>query len=145
MPHMAVVTETISLVTRGFGDTHDLTPSVQDVVLRSGVTDGIVCISVPGSTGGITTVELEEGVLEDLREALERLVPSRTGYKHDTRWGDGNGFAHVRAALVGASQCFPVVDRKAVLGTWQQIVFLDFDNRSRSRRIIVQVMGDREE
>ena len=142
---MAVVTETISLSTRGFGDIHDLTPGVQEIVMRSGITAGIVCVSVPGSTGGITTVELEEGVLDDLREALERLVPSRNRYKHDARWGDGNGFAHVRAALVGASRCFPVVDRKAVLGTWQQIVFLDFDNRSRSRRIVVQVMGEREE
>ena len=142
---MAVVTETISLSTRGFGDVHDLTPGVQDIVLRSGIAAGIVCVSVPGSTGGITTIELEEGVLEDLNAALERLVPSRGHYKHDARWGDGNGFAHVRAALIGASRSFPVVDRKVVLGTWQQIVFLDFDNRSRSRRIIVQVLGDREE
>jgi secondary thiamine-phosphate synthase enzyme len=140
---MKTFTETVSLSTRGFGDAHDITPAVQDIVRRSGIVSGIVSVSNPGSTGGITTIEYEEGVLEDLKEALERLAPMRGRYHHDARWGDGNGFAHVRSALIGTSRSFPIVEGQVVLGAWQQIIFLDFDNRPRQRRILVQVLGER--
>jgi len=134
--------DTIELATEGFADMRDITPDVRDVVRRSAVHDGIVCVAVPGSTGGVTTIEYEEGVLQDLKEALERLAPMRQHYHHDARWGDGNGFAHVRAALLGASETFPVIDGQVTLGTWQQIVLVDFDNRPRNRRVLVQVVGE---
>jgi secondary thiamine-phosphate synthase enzyme len=142
---MTSFNDAISLATKGFGDVHDLTPGVQEIVNRSSIRSGIVCVANPGSTGGITTIEYEDGVLQDLKEALERLAPTRQEYHHDARWGDGNGYAHIRSALLGATESFAVVDGQVALGTWQQIVFVDFDNRPRDRRIIVQVVGEQEE
>jgi secondary thiamine-phosphate synthase enzyme len=132
----------LAVSTKGFGDILDITPEVQEIVGRSNIKNGIACVASPGSTAGITTIEFEDGVLRDLKEALERLVPMRQPYHHDARWGDGNGFAHVRAALLGTSQSFPVEHGRVVLGTWQQIVLVDFDNRARDRRIRVSVVGD---
>jgi secondary thiamine-phosphate synthase enzyme len=139
---MTCFSDTISLDTKGASDMSDITPGVQDIVSRSRVRNGIACVAVPGSTGGITTIEFEAGVLRDLKETIERLAPQRQHYHHDATWGDGNGFAHVRSALIGTSQSFPVVDGRVVLGAWQQIVFIDFDNRPRDRRITVQVVGE---
>jgi len=137
-----VITNTISLRTRGFSDVQDITPSVRDIVGKSPVRNGLATVFCPGSTGAVTTVEFEEGALEDLKGAIERLVPSNIDYAHDRRWGDGNGFAHVRAAILGPSLTVPVMGGKLALGTWQQIVFIDFDNRGRQRRIMVQVLGE---
>ncbi|MEW5724595.1 MAG: secondary thiamine-phosphate synthase enzyme YjbQ [Thermodesulfobacteriota bacterium] len=123
-------------------DTVDLTEAVQDRLRLSGLRDGVVVVFVPGSTGAVTTIEYESGVLNDLARAVERLAPEGLEYEHDRRWGDGNGYAHVRAALLGPSLCVPVREGRLVLGTWQQIVLLDFDNRPRQRRVLVQVLGE---
>lgn len=133
--------EEISVTTRGFSDIIDITPPVTAVVEKSKIKNGNVTVFCPGSTGAITTIEYEDGVLEDLKKAIEKLVPSEIPYAHDRRWGDGNGFSHVRAALIGPSLTIPFLQGNLALGTWQQIVFIDFDNRRRERKIRVQVMG----
>jgi secondary thiamine-phosphate synthase enzyme len=133
--------ETISISTKGFTDIIDITARVFKILGRSGVEDGLVTVFCPGSTGGITTIEYESGVLNDLKRAVEKIAPSNVPYDHDRRWGDGNGFSHVRAALMKPSLTIPLVNGSLTLGTWQQIVFIDFDNRGRNRNIIVQVMG----
>jgi secondary thiamine-phosphate synthase enzyme len=137
-----VHSETISLSTKGFSDIIDMTPHVEKVLERSGIKNGLVTVFCPGSTGGITTIEYESGVLKDLQKAIEKIVPSDIPYEHDRRWGDGNGFSHVRAALMKPSLSIPIIKGKLTLGTWQQIVFIDFDNRRRERKIIVHVMGE---
>ena len=137
-----VHSETISLSTKGFGDIIDLTDHVMAVLKRSKIENGLVTVFCPGSTGGITTIEYESGVLKDLQKAIEKIVPSDIPYEHDRRWGDGNGFSHVRAALMKPSLSIPIIKGKLTLGTWQQIVFIDFDNRRRERKIIVHVMGE---
>jgi len=132
----------IELETAGFCDVTDITAELRRMVAESGVTIGIACVANPGSTAGITTVEFEPGAVEDLKEALERLASTKSRYKHDDTWGDGNGFAHLRSALLGASLSVPVVDSTLVLGTWQQVVFIDFDNQPRNRKLQVVVVGD---
>ena len=134
--------ETISLSTKGFTDIIDLTDQVVQVLKRSHIQDGLLTVFCPGSTGAVTSIEYESGVLSDLKKAIERLVPSDVCYDHDRRWGDGNGFSHVRAALMKPSLTIPVIRGSLKLGTWQQVVFIDFDNRGRHREIIVQVMGE---
>ncbi len=135
-------TESISMDTKGYCDIVDITPRLLSILRRSLIANGLVTLFCPGSTGSITTIEYEPGVLQDLKEALERIAPSNIPYRHDERWGDGNGFSHVRAALMKPSLTIPVVDGKLTLGTWQQVVFIDFDNRGRHRDIIVQILGD---
>jgi secondary thiamine-phosphate synthase enzyme len=137
-----VFSETISINTKGFNDTIDVTPHVIDALKRSGIGDGLVTVFCPGSTCAITTIEYESGVLKDLQKAIERIAPSNIPYEHDKRWGDGNGFSHVRAALMKPSLTFPLVKGKLTLGTWQQIVFIDFDNRRRERDILIHVIGE---
>jgi len=127
---------------KGFSDVHDLTPKVQSLLQDSGLSEGLVTIFVPGSTAGITTIEFESGVVEDLKKAIERIAPQDIHYHHDARWGDGNGFAHVRAALLGPSLTVPFTDRQLHLGTWQQIILIDFDNRPRNRELFVQLVGE---
>ena len=139
---MPSFSETISITTQGFSDIIDLTASVLEVLDHSGIHDGLVTVFCPGSTGAVTTIEYESGVLKDLRAAIERLAPSNVPYEHDRRWEDGNGFSHVRAALCKASLTVPFADRSLLLGTWQQIVLVDFDNRPRQRSIILQFMGE---
>jgi secondary thiamine-phosphate synthase enzyme len=134
--------ETISLSTKGFSDIIDLTDHVMAVLKRSKIENGLVTVFCPGSTGGITTIEYESGVLKDLQKAIEKIVPSDIPYEHDRRWGDGNGFSHVRAALMKPSLSIPLIKGRLTLGTWQQIVFIDFDNRKRERNILVHVMGE---
>jgi len=138
---MNVLSEDISVSTRGYCDIIDITPQVCQKIKSSGIKNGIVTLFISGSTGAITTIEYESGVVNDLKDAIEKIAPQDIPYKHDARWGDGNEFSHVRAALLGASFSVPVRDGKPTLGTWQQIVFIDFDNRSRKRNIVVQIIG----
>ena len=137
-----IFSEVISINTKGFSDIIDITPNVFSYVEKAGIFSGLITIFCPGSTGALTTIEYEPGVLRDLKEALEKIAPSDIPYHHDKRWGDGNGFSHVRAALMKPSLSIPIVDGKPTLGTWQQIVFIDFDNRARSRNIVVQIIGE---
>jgi secondary thiamine-phosphate synthase enzyme len=123
-------------------DIIDLTDEIVEKLADSGVNAGQVLVFTPGSTAAVTTIEHEPGVLNDLRAAIERLAPEDIHYDHDARWGDGNGYSHVRSALIGGSFTVPVVDGRLVLGTWQQVVLLDFDNRGRQRRIVIQVSGE---
>ena len=137
-----VITRKISLQTEGNCDIIDITPQVQQQLAESDINNGTVTIFIAGSTAGITTIEFESGVLSDLQDMWERLVPRNTPYNHDRRWGDGNGYSHVRASLLGASLVVPFSDKRLILGTWQQIVMIDFDNRARSRQIVLQIMGE---
>ncbi|MDZ7698981.1 MAG: secondary thiamine-phosphate synthase enzyme YjbQ [Deltaproteobacteria bacterium] len=123
-------------------DVLDLTPEVMRVVRRASVDSGHVTLFVPGSTASLTTIEFESGAVADLKAAIERMAPQAMVYAHNERWGDGNGYAHVRAAVLGPSLHIPIVDGALTLGTWQQIVLLDFDNRPRSRRIMVQIIKE---
>ena len=125
--------------TTGGTDIVDITSKVESEVEKSGVKDGAVTLFVPGSTGALTTIEFESGVVNDLKKAIERMAPKGITYEHNERWGDGNGYSHVRAAIFGASLHIPIVGGNLTLGTWQQIVLLDFDNRPRKRRIEVQI------
>jgi secondary thiamine-phosphate synthase enzyme len=131
----------LSLKTSGDTDVIDITSQVLRKVTESGIIEGQVLLFVPGSTASITTIEYESGVVQDLKEAVERLAPEGIFYRHDARWGDGNGYAHVRAALLGPSLTVPLIDGRLVLGTWQQIVLVDFDNRPRDRNILVHISG----
>ena len=137
-----IVTDRISLQTRGHCDTVDITPQVARQVAESGVNSGTVTVFVAGSTAGVTTIEYESGVLADLKRLWDRIAPTDIPYDHDRRWGDGNGYSHVRASLLGCSLVVPFADRRLTLGTWQQIVLVDFDNRPRSRQVVVQIMGE---
>lgn len=137
-----IFSETISLSTKGFSDILDITHHVDRVINRSKIKNGLVTVFCSGSTGGVTTIEYESGVLRDLQKAIEKIVPSNIPYEHDKRWGDGNGFSHVRAALMKPSLTIPLIGEKLTLGTWQQIVFIDFDNRRRERKIFVQIVGE---
>ena len=134
--------EMITVDTKGFSDVIDLTERVLSVVKRSKIENGLVTVFCPGSTGALTTIEYEPGVLRDLQRAIEKIVPSNVPYEHDRRWGDGNGFSHVRAALMKPSLTVPLIEGRLTLGTWQQIVFIDFDNRDRRRNLVVHVMGE---
>jgi secondary thiamine-phosphate synthase enzyme len=137
-----IFSETILLSTKGFSDIIDITDRVDTVIGRSRIETGLVTVFCSGSTGAVTTIEYESGVLRDLQKAIEKIAPSNIPYEHDKRWGDGNGFSHVRAALMKPSLSIPMVKGRLALGTWQQIVFIDFDNRRRERNILVQVMGE---
>ncbi len=134
--------DTIVLSTKGFSDTIDITGKVVRIIKQSGIKDGLVTIFCKGSTGAVTTIEYEAGVINDLKKVLEKIVPSDIPYEHDKRWGDGNGFSHVRAALMKPSLTVPLIKQQLILGTWQQIVFMDFDNRNRHRELIVQIIGE---
>ncbi len=136
-----IYTEQIQLKTKGFGDTIDITARTISITGNSKIENGLVTIFCPGSTCTITTIEYESGVIRDLQRVLEKIAPSNADYEHNMRWGDGNGFSHVRAALMKPGLSVPMVDGNLMLGTWQQIVFMDFDNRERNRTVIVQVMG----
>jgi len=139
---MATHTETLELAGSAGSDIHDVTGQVQEAVSRSGIGQGLVTVHTPGSTAAVTTIEYESGALSDLQALLEELAPRGGEYAHNARWGDGNGYSHLRAALLGPSLTLPVLEGRAVLGTWQQVVVLDFDNRPRRRRVLIQVLGD---
>jgi secondary thiamine-phosphate synthase enzyme len=128
-------------------DTHldeiaDITDLVREMVEGSGMRSGLAVVFVPGATGAVTTIEHEPGLESDLQEVLERIAPKEKEYAHNRRWGDGNGHSHIRASLIGPSLTVPFADGRLILGTWQQIVFLELDNRPRHRRIVVQMMGE---
>ncbi|UCE05584.1 MAG: YjbQ family protein [bacterium] len=139
---MKVITDYIPISTKGFTDIIDITSQLTETIQRSQVKSGIATIFISGSTAGVTTIEYEPGLLKDLPEALEKIAPMHKRYHHDATWGDGNGFAHVRAAMLGCSLTVPFKDGRILLGTWQQIVVVDFDNRSRNREVVVQIMGE---
>ena len=128
--------------TNGNGSIVDLTEAVANSVRNSGIASGIVTVFTPSATSGLTTIEHEPGLLKDLPEFFEKIIPSDVSYKHDQTWHDGNGFSHLRSALIGPDITIPFVAGELILGTWQQIVFLDFDNRARERRVVFQVMGE---
>ena len=138
---MAVITKEVEIETKGFNDIHDITSLVNDFVKKLPFSEGSVIIFVPGSTGGVTTIEFESGVIDDLKDAFERLIPQTIEYRHNLRWGDGNGFSHVRSAICKTSLTVPFMANKPLTGTWQQIVVIDFDNRKRHRRLIFQASG----
>lgn len=137
-----VVTRKISLHTEGQCDIIDITPQVEREVTASGINSGTVTLFVAGSTAGITTIEYEPGLISDFQAMWGRNAPQNLPYDHDRRWGDGNGYSHVRASLLGASLVIPFNDKRLALGTWQQVVLVDFDNRPRSRQVVLQIMGD---
>jgi secondary thiamine-phosphate synthase enzyme len=139
---MPVYTASIELSTRGNSEIIDITDRLHEELSRFPVKNGILTVFVPGSTGGILTLEYEPGLIGDLQEAFERLIPRGIKYRHDRAWGDGNGHSHVRASLVGPSLTVPFVEGKMTLGTWQQVAFVDFDNRPRRRSLVVQVVGE---
>ena len=137
-----VVTGKISLSTKGECDIIDVTPQVEKQVADSGISNGTVTIFVAGSTAGVTTIEYEPGLVSDFQNLWQRIAPQNLSYAHDRRWGDGNGYSHVRASLLGGSLVVPVNDKRLTLGTWQQIILVDFDNHPRSRQIVLQITGE---
>ena len=139
---MATYHKSVTLNTKGNCDIIDITERVEGIVKESGFKAGICTVFCSGSTASITTIEYEGGLLKDFPEAMDRLVPEDITYEHHLRWGDGNGHAHARHALLGPSLTIPLVEGRLTLGTWQQVIFLDFDNRARSRSLVVQILGE---
>ncbi len=137
-----VITQEFHLTTQGYCDIQNITEAVAGCVRASGLTSGIAVAFTPSATSAITTVEFESGMLADFEAFFERVAAQAWEYQHNERWHDGNGFSHVRAALLGPSLSVPFINKQLTLGTWQQIVFCDFDNRSRTRRVIVQMVGE---
>lgn len=138
---MEIVTQSISITTSGNCDIVDITEKVENLVDKNNFTEGSVLLFAGGSTAGITTIEYEPGLMKDYPEFFNRIAPSKINYEHDNTWHDGNGHSHVRAAIQGASLTVPFLNGRLMLGTWQQIVFIDFDNRTRKREIMVQITG----
>ncbi len=139
---MNIITKYVNLQTSGDGDIHDITDRVEGVIDDEGIISGIVNIFCSSSTSSVTTIEYESGCLEDLSRLFEEIIPSSRDYAHNARWGDGNGHSHVRAALLGPSITVPIVERRLALGTWQQIIHIDFDNKRRNRSILLQIIGE---
>ena len=137
-----VTTRKINLQTQGHCDIIDITAQVEQQVTGTDMGSGVVTVFVSGSTAGITTIEFEPGLVNDLQRMWERVIPRNIPYDHDRRWGDGNGYSHVRASLLGPSLVVPFAGQRLILGTWQQIVLIDFDNRPRSREIVLQFIGE---
>ncbi len=135
-------TDTISVKTKGFTDVLDITSDLSEILNKSGIKNGLMTVSVVGSTAGITSIEYEPGLVADLKKAFEKLIPEKEDYKHNLAWGDGNGFSHIRTSLLGFSKSVPIKNGEMMLGTWQQIVLVDFDNRPRSRNVFVQIIGE---
>jgi secondary thiamine-phosphate synthase enzyme len=136
-----VITRTIQLQTEGDADVVDITRQVEEAVTASGLQNGTVTLFSPSATSALTTIEFESGCVADLRRLFNEVADPRRSYAHNARWGDGNGHSHVRAALLGPSLTVPFVEGRLTLGTWQQIIFVDFDNRPRRRELIAQIMG----
>ncbi len=139
---MKIVTDFIAISTKGDTDIIDITGNVENRLEESGLKQGTVTFFVSGSTAGITTIEYEPGLLNDLPETFDKIAPKGARYHHDATWGDGNGYSHVRAAMLGASLVVPFQNGRMLLGTWQQIVVIDFDNRPRQRKIVMQINGE---
>ncbi len=139
---MPVITGAVSLNTQGNTDAFDITRELERLVTESGLSSGILTIFCPSSTSGITTVEFEPGAVSDLKRLFEELVSSKRDYAHNATWDDGNGHSHMRASLLGPSLTVPFVDKTLTLGTWQQVVYLDFDIRPRHRELVIQMVGE---
>jgi secondary thiamine-phosphate synthase enzyme len=139
---MAVKTHSIQLHTRGQADIHDITDQATAAVRESGLENGVLTIFCPSSTSALTTIEYESGAISDLKRLFDEIVPQDRHYEHNARWQDGNGHSHVRAALLGPSLSIPFVGKRLTLGTWQQVIYIDFDVRSRRRELIAQVVGE---
>lgn len=139
---MPVVSTSFTRKTSGNSEMIDITSDVSGAVRNSGVNSGTVTVFVPGATASVTTIEYEPGLVEDMDELFERLAPRAREYHHNLRWHDGNGHSHVRASLLGPSLTVPFTDGKLILGVWQQIILIDFDNRSRDREVVCQVIGE---
>lgn len=139
---MAVETRYIPVETGGDGDILDLTQDIQNQINSSGINDGVVTIFTPSATSGITTLEFEPGCVKDLQRLFNEIIPPEKDYAHNQRWGDGNGHSHTRAGLIKPSLTVPIVEGKMTLGTWQSIILVDFDNRSRERQLVLQIMGE---
>lgn len=139
---MKIITDFIDISSKGDTDIVDVTPQIEEVLHRSGLTKGYLLVFVSGSTAGVTTIEYEPGLQKDLPDALEKLAPAGGRYHHDATWQDGNGHAHIRAALIGASMTVPFKEGSMLLGNWQQIVVVDCDNRPRNRSIVIQMIGE---
>jgi secondary thiamine-phosphate synthase enzyme len=139
---MKVLSETIQIHSAGEGDIIDITAQLSNVVKESKIKNGIVTVFASGSTAAITTIEYERGLIHDFPEMLSRLVPKNIEYKHDNTWHDGNGHSHVRSSLIGPSITIPIIHSKLTLGTWQQVVLLEMDTRSRNRTVILQILGE---
>jgi len=137
-----VKTEYIDVSMKGYTDIRDITPDLKRILEKSNIKEGIITVFVPGSTGGLTTMEYESGLLKDLPEVLEKIAPQKASYHHHATWNDDNGAAHIRSALIGPSITIPFKGGSPALGTWQQVVFLDFDTRPRNRRLVVQILGE---
>lgn len=140
-PNMKVVSDTIKLQTQGEGDMIDMTSQLSNIVQESKIKNGTVTIFVSGSTAAVTTIEYESGLIHDFPEMLSRIVPKDLEYEHDNTWHDGNGHSHVRSSLIGPNITIPIIHGKLTLGTWQQVVLLEMDTRSRNRTVILQIMG----
>jgi secondary thiamine-phosphate synthase enzyme len=138
---MDIETHSISISTNGNCDIVDITSEIQSILTKTGFLEGNILIFAGGSTAGITTIEYEPGLMKDYPVFFDRVAPKNITYEHDNTWHDGNGHSHVRAAIQGASLTVPFNNKNLLLGTWQQIIFVDFDNRSRMRNVIVQIMG----
>ena len=139
---MKIITKKIELSTKGDPDLIDITGEINSILDAAGLKQGHLTVFVVGSTAAITTFEYEPGLIEDVREFYEKLIPRKKSYRHDNTWGDANGFSHLRAALQGPSVTIPFDKGKLLLGTWQQVVLAEFDNRPRKREVIVQIMGE---
>jgi secondary thiamine-phosphate synthase enzyme len=139
---MAVISKSISVHTNGNADVHDITDLITNAVLKSGLTAGTATIFCPSSTSALTTIEYESGAISDLKRLFDEIIPVNREYAHNERWHDGNGHSHVRAALLGPSLVIPFVEGKLTLGTWQQVIYVDFDNRPRQRELVVQLIGE---
>jgi secondary thiamine-phosphate synthase enzyme len=139
---MPIHTAKLNLNSKGNADIHDITDQVAGALSSSGIENGILTVFTPSATSALTTIEYESGCLADLRRLFDEIVDPNRAYAHNARWGDGNGHSHVRAALLGASLTVPFVQGRLTLGTWQQIIFVDFDNRPRSRQLVLQMIGE---
>ncbi len=137
-----VITRIIRIATQGNCDIIDITPQVDDELSQVNILNGTVTVFISGSTAAVSTVEYESGLVSDLEEMWERTVPLQLQYQHNRRWGDGNGHSHIRATMLGPSLVVPFVNKRMTLGTWQQIIVTDFDNRPRTREIVIQIMGE---
>ena len=138
-----IIQKKIRIDSKGFNDIHDISANLRALLADSALSDGHMIIFVPGSTGALTTIEYEPGLLEDFPQMLEKIAPMGVSYNHDRAWHDGNGYAHLRASLIGPSLTIPFERGKLILGTWQQVIFLDFDNRPRHRELHVQIFGEK--
>jgi len=139
---MTIITKSIKIQSKGESDIIDLNDMVSKKITESGISNGIVTVFVAGSTGALTTIEYEPGLLKDFPDMLSRIAPNEINYEHEERWHDGNGRSHVKASLVGPSLTIPFKDGSLLLGTWQQIVFVELDTRGRSRNLILQIIGE---